>query len=192
MKKLLLFACLLATFSLAANSVSAENIAGKLGVTAKIGVLFPADGDLFNSHNNTDAGVVGGGGLLYGIDNHFAADIDVTRTSVSSDATTFGVTNLSLGAQYRFALNQPQLVPYVGTGLDILLNDADRGYRVDNTVGVHAAAGVDFFLTKKLALTAEAKLLVAPDVDIHNASGKVGNFDPTAISSTVGVRYFFN
>jgi outer membrane protein len=41
-------------------------------------------------------------------------------------------------------------------------------------------------------LTAEAKLLVAPDADITGPFGKVGNFDPTAFSTTFGVRYFFN
>ena len=192
MKKLLFIACALATFSLAANSAYADNIAGKLGVTGKIGVLFPADSDLGPFNNNTDAGIIGGGGLLYGIDKHFAAEIDVTRTSFESDFADFGITNISLGAQYRFALNQPQLVPYLGAGLDILLNDADHGLKVDNTVGVHASAGVDYFLTKQLALTAEAKLVLAPDADINGPSGKVGNFDPNSISTTVGIRYFFN
>ena len=192
MKKLLFIACALATFSLAANSAYADNIAGKLGVTGKIGVLFPADSDFGPFNNNTDAGIIGGGGLLYGIDKHFAAEIDVTRTSFESDFTDFGITNISLGAQYRFALNQPQLVPYLGAGLDILLNDADHGLKVDNTVGVHASAGVDYFLMKQMALTAEAKLVLAPDADINGPSGKVGNFDPNSISTTVGIRYFFN
>lgn len=192
MKKLLCIACALATFSLAATSSFADNIAGKLGVTGKIGVLFPADGDFGPFDNNTDAGFIGGGGLLYGIDKNFAAEMDVTRTSIDSDFVDFGVINLSLGAQYRFALNQPKLVPFLGAGLDILLNDADHGFRVDNTVGVHASGGVDYFLMKQLALTAETKLVIAPDVDISDSSGKVGNFDPSSISTTVGIRYFFN
>jgi outer membrane protein len=45
---------------------------------------------------------------------------------------------------------------------------------------------------KQLALTAEAKLVLAPDADINGPSGKVGNFDPNCISITVGIRYFFN
>lgn len=192
MRKLLFIASALATFSLAANSVSADSIAGKLGVTGKIGVLIPSDGDVDNFKNKNDAGFIGGGGLIYGVDKHFAAEFDITRTSFDSDFATFGVTNISLGAQYRFALNQPQLVPYLGAGLDILLNDADHGYNVDNTVGVHAAAGIDYFLMKQLALTAEAKLVVAPDADINGPTGKRGNFDPTALSTTFGVRYFFN
>jgi len=192
MKKFLVLACATATLSLAAGNVYADSIQGKLGVTGKIGVLIPSDGDIGPFKNKTDAGFIFGGGLIYGIDKNFAAEIDVTRSSVDSNSGTFGTTNLSLGAQYRFALSQPQFVPYVGAGLDILMNDADQGRSVDNTVGVHAAAGIDYFLMKQLALTAEAKLVLAPDVDINGPSGKVGNYNPNSISTTFGVRYFFN
>jgi outer membrane protein len=109
----------------------------------------------------------------------------------SSNNGDFGVTNVTLGAQYRFALSQPKLVPYLGAGLDILLIDADQGRDVDTTVGVHASAGVDYFIMKQLALTAEAKLVVAPDADIRGPGGN-GNFDPNSFSTTFGVRYFFN
>lgn len=61
--------------------------------------------------NHTDAGFIGGGGMIYGIDNHFAAEIDITRSAFGSHDGDFGVTNVALGAQYRFNLAQPQLVP---------------------------------------------------------------------------------
>jgi outer membrane protein len=192
MKKLIILACATAAFSLAAGPALADSIQGKLGVTGRVGVLIPADGN-FDAHNNrTDAGFIGGGGLIYGIDNHFAAEFDVTRTSFESDFGDFGVTNLALGVQYRFPLSQPQLVPYLGAGIDLLLIDADQGRDVDTTVGVHATAGIDYFITKQFALTTEAKLLLAPDTDIKDSLGKRGDFDPTAFSTTVGLRYFFN
>ena len=191
MKKLLVLACATATISLAAGPAMADSIQGKLGVTGKIGILMPADGDFGPFNNKTDAGFIGGGGLIYGIDNHFAAQIDITRSAFDSDFGDFGVTNVSVGAQYRFVLDQPKLVPYLGAGLDLLLIDADQGRNVDTTAGVHASAGIDYFIMKQLALTAEAKLLVAPDTDINGPFGKLGNFDPTALSTTFGVRYFF-
>jgi outer membrane protein len=192
MKKLLVLACATAAISLAAGSARADSIQGKLGVTGRIGVVMPADGDFGPFKNKTDAGFIGGGGLIYGIDNHFAAEIDLTRSSFGSDFGDFGVTDLALNAQYRFMLAQSQLVPYLGAGVDLLMIDADQGRTVDTTVGVHATAGVDYFIMKQLALTTEAKLLLAPDTDIHDGSGKRGNFDPTAFSTTFGVRYFFN
>ena len=191
MKKFLILACASATLSLAVGAAQAESIQGKLGVTGKIGILMPADGDIGPFTNKTDVGFIGGGGLIYGIDNHFAAEINITRSSFGSDFGDFGVTNVSAGGQYRFILDQPKVVPYLGAGLDLLLIDADQGHSVDTTVGVHASAGVDYFIMKQLALTAEAKLLIAPDTDINGPSGKVGNFDPTALSTTFGIRYFF-
>ena len=191
MKKLLVLACATATMSLAAGTAIADSIKGKLGVTGKIGVMIPADGDIGPYKNKTDVGFIGGGGLIYGIDNHLAAEIEITRGMFGSDFGNFGITNVTLGAQYRFALAEPKLVPYVGTGLDILVNDADRGRDVDTTVGVHASGGIDYFIMKQLALNAEAKLVVAPDADIKDPSGKVGNLDPNSISTTFGIRYFF-
>lgn len=191
MKKLIILACAAATITLAAGPVMADSIQGKLGVTGKIGILMPADGDIGSFTNKTDAGFIGGGGLIYGIDNHFAAEINITHSSFGSDFGDFGVINLSAGGQYRFVLDQPKLVPYLGAGLDLLLIDADLGRSVDTTVGVHGSAGVDYFVMKQLALTAEVNLLVAPDTDVNGPAGKLGNFDPTALSTTFGIRYFF-
>jgi outer membrane protein len=192
MKKLLILACATTVLTLTTGLAMADSIKGKVGVTGKIGFLIPADNDIGPYKNNTDPGFIGGGGFIYGIDDHFAAEIDITRTSFESDFGKFGTTNLSLGGQYRFAISQPQIVPYLGAGLDILMNDADQGRNVDTTVGVHGSAGVDYFITKRLALTTELKLVVAADSDITSAGGKVGNFNPNSFSTTFGVRYFFN
>ena len=192
MKKLLVLACAAAALSLTTGSANADSIKGKLGVTGKIGFLIPSDGNYHQSKNEADVGFIGGGGILYGIDDHLAAEFDVTRSAFGSDIGDFFVTNVALGGQYRFALAQPQLVPYVGAGLDILVTDSDKGRDVDTTVGLHASGGIDYFIMKQLALTAEAKLVVAPDADISGPYGKLGNFDPTSLSTTFGVRYFFN
>ena len=191
MKKLLVLVCATAALSLAAGNATADSIKGKIGLTGKLGLVAPSNGDIGPNKNETDVGFIGGGGLIYGIDNHFAAELDITHSAFGSDYGDFGVTNVSLGAQYRFLLD-PKLVPYVGTGLDILFSDADHGRDIDTTAGVHFSGGVDYFLMKQVALTAEAKIVVAPDADIHDSSGKVGNFDPTSFSTTLGVRYFFN
>lgn len=198
MKKLIVFACLATTISMTGGTAMADSIKGKLGVTGRIGILNPANNTAEFIDNKTDTGFVGGGGLIYGIDDHIAAEFDVTRTSFGSDTGDFGVTNVSFGLQYRFALQQRQLVPYIGVGLDILATDYDfnGGGRsdVDTTVGGHLSGGVDFFLQKNLALTAEAKVVIAPDARITDrpSGDHAGNFDPSSFSTTVGFRYFFN
>lgn len=174
----------------------ADSIKGRVGVTGKIGFLVPADNDSDFFNNKTDVGFVGAGSIIYGIDDHFAGEFEVSRTQFGSETGDFGTTNISLGAQYRF-LPKQQLVPFVGVGLDILVNDYDPNNgatrNVDTTVGAHINGGADFFLTRQLALTAEAKLVAAPNADITDGFGNHrGNFDPSSFSTTVGIRYFFN
>jgi outer membrane protein len=197
MKKLIVLACMATTVSITTGTAMADSIKGKLGVTGKIGFLIPADNDSDFFHNRTDADFIAGVGLLYGLDDHIAAELEVTRTSFGSDTGDFGITNLSLGGQYRFALPRRQLVPYIGVGLDILVSDYDPfdGTRrdVDTTAGAHISGGVDYFFQKQLALTAEAKAVVAPNTNITDRFGDHrGNFDPSSFSTTVGIRYFFN
>ena len=197
MKKLIVLACLATTVSMTAGTAMADNIRGKLGVTGKLGFLAPADNNAEFVNNRTDAGLVAGVGLIYGIDNHLAAELDLTRSEFGSNNGDFSVTNLSLGGQYRFGINDPKLVPYIGVGIDILATDYDpdngSSRDVDTTAGVHISAGVDYFLQQNLALTAEVKVVAAPETDITDNSGaRRGDFDPSSVSTTVGLRYFFN
>lgn len=201
-KKITLF-CLATAVALSASTAMAENIKGRLGVTGRIGFVVPADSDIgpTKSKLETDAGFVGGGGFIYGIDRNIAAELDVTHSSFSSELHDesfkgdFDVINIGLGAQYRFAINQPNLTPYAGAGLDIIISDFNRSngsgrYDVDTTVGLHVKGGIDYFLTRQVALNAEGKLVVAPETDIKGSDN--GNFDPTGFTGTVGVRFFFN
>lgn len=197
MKKIIVFACLATAISLTATTVMADSIMGRVGVTGKAGFLVPADNNSDFYHNKTDAGFIGGGGFIYGIDNHFAAEVDVTRASFGSETGDFGITNLSLGGQYRFALSDRKIVPYIGAGVDILFSDHDPNNgtirNVDTTVGGHLSGGVDYFLQRQLALTVEAKGVIAPNANINDRFGDHrGDFDPSSFSSTFGVRFFFN
>jgi outer membrane protein len=201
MKKYVMFACLLVVVTVSASSAMAESVAGRVGITGRIGFLIPSDSDFSDRKLETDAGFVGGGGLIYGLDRNFAAELDITRTEFSANRVSgqnegdFGITNISLGAQYRFIEPQPKLVPYVGAGIDILLTDHTRPNgtkaNVDNTFGVHLSGGVDYFFQKGVAVTAELKALLAVEADINTLS-ESGHFDPSSLSGTVGIRFFFN
>jgi outer membrane protein len=195
MKKVLLLV-LATAITMAAGSANADSIKGKAGATARIGFVSPHDSDLDDKRIKPDIGVIGGGGLIYGVTDTIAAEFDITRSDAASDfprsggAGHLGVTNISLGGQYRFSVTPTQMVPYIGAGLDILMSDY-RHFDVDTTVGVHLSGGVDYFLNRQLALTAELKGVVAPEADIRDSQSKQGNFDPSSIATTVGVRFFF-
>jgi outer membrane protein len=180
---------------MAAGAAQAENIKGRIGVTGRLGFAVPADSDAYGINVSTDPGFIGGGGVIYGLTDNIALEADVTHASYgSSPDAGFNTTDISLGGQYRFInLPVPHLVPYVGGGLDILVNGADGDVGdVDTVVGGHVKGGVDYFITRDLAATAELKWVIAPNADINGPFGeKVGNFDPMNFSMTFGMRYFF-
>lgn len=205
MKKIVMLACMALSLTLATNAM-ADSIAGRFGVTGRIGFLVPADSEFVNGpftvKGDTDTAFVGGGGFIYGIDKNWAVELDITRTEFGANTGgfkegDFGTTNISLGGQYRF-INLPvkKLVPYAAAGLDILLNDFQYtdGTKadVDTVVGVHLAGGVDYFVLKQLAVTGQLKGVIAPDADITVFGVRDGKFDPSSLSMTFGVRYFFN
>ncbi len=193
MKKWCVVFSLGAVLTMAAGAAHAEDIKGRLGITGRFGFAVPADSDAFGYRVSTDVGFVGGGGLIYGVTDNIALEADVTHASYGSTPDFgFNTTDISLGAQYRFLnVPVPHLVPFAGGGLDILVNGAD-GADVDTVVGAHVKGGVDYFITKDLAATAEMKWVIAPNADVHDFTGvKVGNFDPMNFSMMFGARYFF-
>jgi outer membrane protein len=195
MKKHLFAAALIAVMTLAAGSAMADSINGRVGVTGRLGFAVPADSDLLGPNVSTDAGLIGSGGLIYGLNKDIALEFDLSHTGFGSNqGVDFNTTNIAFGGQYRFTdLSLRQLVPFAGGGLDILINGADHGLDIDTVLGVHVNGGVDYFITRELAATAEMRAVLAPDADIHAAGGqKVGNFDPMSFSMMFGVRYFFN
>ncbi len=189
MKGYLLPLCVAALLALASGTAMADSIKERVGVTGRIGFIVPSDSSsVATGVVGTNTDVIGGGGFIYGITDFIAAELDITHAGFDQ----FDITNISLGGQFRYPkLPIKDLVPYGGIGLDILLNGVDNG-SVDDTVGVHLCGGVDYFLQKQLALTAEVKGVLAPDVDVKVNGIKVGEFDPTYFSMTFGVRYFFN
>ncbi len=193
MKKWCLVFSVGAVLAMAAGAAHAEDIRGRLGVTGRFGFAVPADSDVHGFNVSTDPGFVGGGGVIYGVTENIALEADVTHASYgSSPDAGFNTTDISFGGQYRF-LNLPvqHLVPFVGGGLDILVNGADDA-DVDTVVGAHVKGGADYFITKNLAATAEMKWVIAPNADIHGPFGlKAGNFDPMNFSMMFGARYYF-
>ena len=193
---LLLTVCAVLTAVLAGNA-AADEMRGRLAVTGRLGVTDPSNGErdlpgVGTLVVSSDAGFIGGGGLLYGIDDNIAVELDVTRSTYRTSAFgTAGVTNVSMGTQYRFPERQ-RLVPYAGAGLDVLINDLSDRYAT-TVVGMHLAAGMDYLLSRQLALNVELKGVEAISADVRDFSGaKIGTFDPSNISFTVGARLFFN
>jgi outer membrane protein len=217
MKKVILFVGV--ALILVVNTAFADSIAGKFGVTARGGVSY-----IFNSEW-TDAGMnellsggvvvdksmkagigwAAGGGLMYGITDNLAVDFDVIYAQSDIKFSSGGIdytlgtgytSDVSIGAQWRF-MPKSKFVPYVGAGLDILVNGIslkNGGGNVDvaTSYGAHLSGGADFFITPKIALNAEIRGMYGTEGDIKEPNGIISaKYNPTNISGFVGVRFFF-
>lgn len=200
MGKRLLVTAIALVAMLAGSNAMAENLRGKVGLTGRLGAIFPADSERnFAPYGKlvveTDPGFIGGGGLFYGVDDHVALELNVDHSLFhtkgwADKSRRASMNDVSMGAQYRFN-DRNDVVPYLGGGIDILIPELDD-LQVDTVLGVHLAAGVDFFVSRNVAFTAELKGLGAFNADANQLGTKVGSYDPSNISTTVGLRLFFN
>jgi outer membrane protein len=198
MKKVFLGLMVVLLPAIAAGISGAEDLAGKLGVTGRIGFTVPADsswdywGDL-----SSDVGFIGGGGVIYGVTRNLALEFETTYSTYDMSYGpyrdgTAGVTDISFGVQWRFASNK-KFTPYVGGGLSILINDYTYA-DVDTVVGANLKGGIDYFITPHIALNAELKGVISPSASMTDSHDPYirGSFDPSSFSGLFGVRYFFN
>jgi outer membrane protein len=155
MKKFILAFFVVLSLTLPMGTAMADSIENRLGITGRLGFIVPSDStELATGTIGTNTDFIGGGGFIYGVNRNIAAELDITHAGFGSSAgVNFDITNIALGVQYRFVdIPVKHLVPYAGAGLDILLNEADRGASVDNVVGAHLSGGVDYFIQRSIAL----------------------------------------
>ncbi|MBU5612494.1 porin family protein [Geomonas azotofigens] len=184
------------TTILAVTNVYAAGIDGRLGLTGKLGFQMPVQDDLISGTTKSRTGFAAGGGLIYGLGNNFAAELDITHApslAVENGGGKVGevtLTDISLGLQYRFTPDR-QLVPYLGAGVDFIqgsfTNNFDDKFDLSWTTGGHVSAGVDYFVTRGVAFTAELKGVFAPKGDLKTTALE---YDPTSFLGMVGVRLF--
>jgi len=181
-----------------AGGAFAESIEGKLGLTARLGFIMPADSELNGANLSSDLGFSGGGGLLFGVTKNVAIEVEATVASYDLKNSTFAkngatVTNLSFDALYRFAAHS-KATPYLGGGLSFLFSDYANA-DVDTVIGINVKGGLDYFITPQIAINMELKAVLSPTADMRTpttAPVTYGSFDPSSFSCLFGARYFFN
>jgi outer membrane protein len=182
---------------LAAGTALAAGIDGRFGITGKAGALVPLKGDFISTSTGSDPGFAAGGGLILGLGRGLAVEADVTHL-MKSDVSRSGVkvyevslTDVALGLQYRFG-GDNRLVPFIGVGADFINGElktvaSGAKFDLDWTVGGHANIGFDYFLTRGIALTVDARGLIASEGDVRSTQVK---YDPLSFIGTVGIRLF--
>lgn len=185
------------------STAMADTIANRFGLTGRFGFAAPVkvgDAEFINGPNNdTKSGLAWNGGFIYGFTDHLAGELEISylpRLDVEVagiKAYEAKVADYAIGVQYRFMPNS-QVVPYVGVGADFIKGNLKHvngtGYDLDWTYGGHIGAGVDWFLTKGIALTADLRGTGAVSGDVKSGNAKVTEYDPAWIQGTIGVRLF--
>lgn len=181
--------------SLTSVNALAENIAGRLGVTVRVGATVPLNDDFIEGTSDTDAGFAAGGGLIYGFSKHVAADVEVfhmPQLDVSSNGAKLfeaDVTDVALGLQFRFFTGD-RLVPYVGFGPDFITGNLKfvngANHKLDWTYGGHLNLGFDWFINKGIAFTTDVRGVYAADGDVLGNPN--GTYRPQWVQGTVGLR----
>jgi outer membrane protein len=184
---------------LAAGTALASGIDGRFGITGKAGALVPLQDGFISSTSGADPGLAAGGGFILGFGKNLAAEIDATRLLKAnvnlSGSKVFeaSFTDIALGLQFRMAPDN-RLVPFVGGGADFIKGElksvSGTNYNLDWTVGGHVNLGLDYFVTRGIAFTADARALFAFDGDVNHSGAKVGSYDPMSFIGTVGIRLF--
>jgi len=195
LKALILASAAIAIFC---TGVQAADIDGRLGIYGKAGALVPLRDSFISSTSGADPGFATGGGVLFGLCRNLALELDVTRLT-RSDVNLSGskvfeasLTDVALGLQYRFG--SARMVPYLGAGADFirgeLASTQGSNYELDWTVGGHANVGIDYFLTRGIALNLEARGIYGADGDVNRGGSRVGSYRPVCFVSTFGLRLF--
>lgn len=196
MRKLPIFSTLLLAV-LASATASADTLAGRFGLTGKVGGAVPLEERFVKGSSGSSAGFIGGGGAICGIGDHLALEIEALHMPqldievAGAKAFEASVTDISLGLQLRpFPLSR--LVPYLGIGPDFIHGNLDHvsgaGYKLDWSFGGHANLGMDWFVTRGIVLTAEVRGVYATDGDVKSGPVKVSEYRPHWFQGTVGVR----
>jgi outer membrane protein len=195
MRKVMFLATL--ALILVGQTALADSLNGRFGITGKAGGLIPLQDDFISGTTNSKAGLAAGGGLIYGISNNFALEVDVTH-AMNLEGEIAGVkayeasfTDIALGVQYRIA-SENRLVPFFGAGVDFIKGDLKNTlgahFDLDWTEGGHVNVGLDYFLTRGIALTADLRGVIAFDGDMKSGGSKVGTYDPMSFIGTLGFR----
>ncbi|RPH74109.1 porin family protein [bacterium] len=182
-------------FFLIAGNAMAESINCRLGLNGRIGAIVPLEDSRIRGITfDTDPGFAGGGGLVYGLSDSLAVELDVIHAP-SMDVEIGGtnvseaeMTDISLGMLYRMTPGN-KLVPYIGVGVDAIKGDISDS-KLDWTVGGHVNGGVDYFLNRSIDLNADVRGIFAAKSDTEQNDVTVGKFDPMSFVATIGVRLF--
>jgi outer membrane protein W len=174
------------------------------------------------SDSNYKGGIAFGFQAGFGLGEHFAVEIglgnfkgDVLATETGLSAGSLSRMPIELSLQLRFPVGNKKLVPYIFGGGGYSLNSftldsaatapwtalgITLAEKVDGAAAFHGGAGLDFFVTDKLALNLNVKYLISKasgswtqtdDGSNTVAAGTLTGLSLNTLSVSFGLKYSF-
>lgn len=215
-KRVILLMFVTALFMFIGQVGSAQELAKKFAVGARAGFYKIADDDISQGELTSDGTFYGEGNLTYFFVDYFSLewsvgyvkpDLDLTQTATGYDLQYGELEQipLLLTARFHWWSDIPKVCLYAGGGLGYFINDFSVSSAfgnlipgvtvdVDNSFGAVVSAGIEYFISEKLALNVDLKYIYNP-VDFIQTSPGVSSsaFDLNlnTFLGGVGIKYYF-
>lgn len=201
MRKLMVL-CLGLVVGCFAGSALAEDLAGRFSVGVVGGGVYPKDSE-------TDSSFYAGGQSTYGINEYIAVGGEVGYSSwgVEEGGIDYGEVRAvpllaDLYLRYPIEVGKNKLVPYVVGGLGVVFYDYKESsflkqygvtVNIDPSFALKLGGGIEYFLTKNIALGAEGSYIWSEaDVSVSGAGAVASSStDTNALIVAAGVKYYF-
>jgi outer membrane protein W len=213
MKKFASIFCLASFFVLTAfGFAAAQDVANTIGVGARVLYYFPQGDEFFDTDAAAEEDIALGLNFTYIVIPNFSLELawDYFKTDIEESGFEWAeitTTPFLLTAQFRILPEGP-VVPYAGAGVGYYINelDKDSGAKeeaqatgvsyptgIDDSLGLHLNAGLDWFLTDNFALNLDTRYFwVEADIEGKEGSSSVSSeVDLDSLVIGIGGKLYF-
>jgi outer membrane protein len=213
MKRFMATFCVMSFFLLVTvGFANAQDIGNKFGIGTSATYYFPQDDDLLGTSVDLDDDIGGGLNFTYIVVPRFALELawNYFKTDIKHGGLEVGeitIQPLLLTCWFRILPEGP-VVPYIGGGVGYYFIEFDisseakeeakaRGAAlaedVDDSLGLHASAGLDWFITDNFAINLETRYFWT-EADVQGKEGSTtvnGDIDLAALVIGSGIKLYF-
>jgi len=197
------------------TSVWAQDVSGLFGVGAKVLYSKTLDVDLAGFDLEYEDSTLYGINFVYFFNTYFSLELGIEHTKNGVNVSGGGLNHFYFGdvtqipilltARIHLPIHS-RITPYLGGGAGFYSNDFDLSdilfalgstFDPSSSIGYHANAGVEFFISERVALNLDFKYIwntvefKATGVIVAFGVPATSELDLNAYNIGVGIRYYF-
>ena len=195
----------------------AQGMEGRLGFGSRLSYIDYSDDDytLYGVEVDVelDEDIMYEGNLTYFFQDYFSVelsvgyvetDVDLSALGLSADAGEVEQIPVILSGRFHFSTN-PTINPYISFGVGYFFNDIDQNdpvvefiygagaeVDVDDSVGFHLGAGVEFFISENAAFNFDFKYIwTEVEAEVNKPGFTDEDLDINPYVLGLGIKYYF-